>query len=89
VIFILGLSGKARIIHGNVFETDLSGADVLTVYMLQETNDLLYKKFEKELRKGVRIVSAAFVFSKLKLIKYNVDGPVYGPLHLYKWGEAI
>jgi hypothetical protein len=85
--FITGLKGKARIIHGDVFETDISKADLVTVYLLQETNDILIDKFEKELKPEARIVSAAFVFPTLKLIKTDLNGPVYGPLHLYKFGE--
>jgi O-methyltransferase involved in polyketide biosynthesis len=41
---------------------DLSRADVVTVYLLPETNDKLMPKLEKELRPTSRVVSHAFRF---------------------------
>jgi len=58
----LGLEKKARIINGDIVKVDLSGADMLTVYLLPSSNDKIRPKLEKELKKGTRIVSHDFLF---------------------------
>ena len=82
-IFLFGLSGRAKIIHKNIFNVDLSSADIVTIYLLQETNDKLFKKLTCELKPDTRVVSAAFTFPKWKPIVVDPNGPIYGPLHLY------
>ena len=53
----LGLSDLASVIHGDLMNVDLSGADVVTLYLLRDSNDLLRPKLEKSLRAGARIIS--------------------------------
>ena len=57
------LEEKVKIIQGNFFETDLSAADVVTLYLRQDTNDRLAGKFKKELKPGTRVVSYTFVMT--------------------------
>jgi Histone methylation protein DOT1 len=59
---LLGLGGKARVIWSSFYRVDLSKADVVTVYLLPETNDKLMPKLERELRPTSRVVSHAFRF---------------------------
>ncbi len=59
----LGLEKKARIIHGDIFKQDYSSADMITVYLLPSSNDKIRPLLEKQLKKGVRIVSHDFEFS--------------------------
>jgi hypothetical protein len=59
---LCGVRGRVRIILGNVFTQDLSAADVVTVYLTQDTNDKLREKLDRELRFGTRVVSNTFVF---------------------------
>ena len=87
-IFIFGLSFKAHIIHGDIFKTNLSNADIVTTYLLPETNKKIFPKLDQELKEGTRIVSAAFSFPKLKPIIINPDGPIYGPLYLYHYSKT-
>jgi predicted RNA methylase len=84
-IFLFGLSGRAKIIHQDIFKVDLSNADIITTYLLQETNEKIFPKLDQELKEGTRIVSSAFTFPKLKPITINPDGPIYGPLYLYHY----
>ncbi|MFA5828498.1 MAG: 50S ribosomal protein L11 methyltransferase [Candidatus Shapirobacteria bacterium] len=84
-IFIFGLSHRAHIIQKSFFEIDLSKANIITTYLLQETNDKLYPKLIKEIKTGTRLVSAAFNFPKLKPVKIDPRGPIYGPLFLYHY----
>jgi 16S rRNA A1518/A1519 N6-dimethyltransferase RsmA/KsgA/DIM1 with predicted DNA glycosylase/AP lyase activity len=58
----LGIDKKARIIKGDIVKQDLSGADMLTVYLLPSSNDKIRPKLEKELKAGTRIVSHDFLF---------------------------
>ncbi|HUI01346.1 MAG TPA: hypothetical protein VLX56_06925 [Nitrososphaerales archaeon] len=62
LIRLLGLQGKARVIWSSFYKVDLSRADVVTVYLLPETNNKLTPKLEEELRPTSRVVSHAFRF---------------------------
>jgi ribosomal protein L11 methylase PrmA len=48
------------VVHADLFETDLSGASVVTLYLLPSLNVKLMPKLMKELKPGTRIVSHAF-----------------------------
>lgn len=87
-IFLFGLTNRAKIIHGDIFKVDLTNADIVTTYLLQETNDKLFPKLDKELKEGTRIVSSAFNYPKLKPITINPNGPIYGPLYLYHYSKT-
>ena len=72
----LGLNGKARVICASFFDVDLSMADVVTMYLLQETNDKLKPALEKELRPNCRVVSHVFKFD-WELIASDEDKKIY------------
>lgn len=61
-IRLLRLGGRASVIWSSFYRVDLSRADVVTVYLLPETNDRLMPKLERELRPTSRVVSHAFRF---------------------------
>jgi len=75
---------NARILKQDIFKTDLSNATVVTLYLLQPTNDKLVEKFKKELKKGTRIVSIAFFLPGWEPVKVSPIGPVYGQTYLYE-----
>ncbi|MBL8242499.1 MAG: class I SAM-dependent methyltransferase [Bryobacterales bacterium] len=56
-ILKLGLQNKAKVVHADVFDADLSQADVVTLYLTTSFNEKLRPKFEKSLRPGTRVVS--------------------------------
>jgi 16S rRNA A1518/A1519 N6-dimethyltransferase RsmA/KsgA/DIM1 with predicted DNA glycosylase/AP lyase activity len=62
----LGLQKTARIINGDITKQDFSQADMLTVYLLPNSNDKILPMLEKQLKKGVRIVSHDFEFRNWK-----------------------
>jgi protein-L-isoaspartate O-methyltransferase len=73
----LGLEKRARIIHGDIFRQDYSAADLLTVYLLPESNDKLQPLLERQLKKGARVVSHDFGFSGWtpeKVVDIDDDG---------------
>ena len=49
-----------KIIRGDLFETDISEATVVTLYLLTELNRKVRPKLLRELRPGTRVVSHAF-----------------------------
>lgn len=51
---------KVKLIQGDLFETDISEATVVTLYLLTDLNLKLRPKLIKDLRPGTRIVSHAF-----------------------------
>jgi SAM-dependent methyltransferase len=53
----LGLDNDAQVIHGNFLDVDLSPADVVTLYLATDANEMLRPNLEKYLRNGTRVVS--------------------------------
>ena len=55
-----GVGDKVKIMNADLFETDVSAASVVTLYLLPSLNQKLMPKLQKELKPGTRIVSHAF-----------------------------
>lgn len=55
-----GVTGKVRFVTQDLFESDVSDATVVTLYLLPSLNEKLMPKLKKELKPGTRIVSHAF-----------------------------
>jgi SAM-dependent methyltransferase len=55
-----GVSDLVEFRVQDLFHTDLSRADVLTMYLLQSVNDKLRPRILKEMRPGARVVSHSF-----------------------------
>lgn len=51
------LQNQVTIVHGNFMNTDLSGANVVTLYLATAANDTLRPKLEHYLRPNTRVVS--------------------------------
>ena len=79
-VTLLGLRKQVRILRGDFFKVDLSEADVVFAYLLQNTNDRLKEKLRKELCSGTRLISNTFTFSGLPLIRTDEELKLY----LYK-----
>jgi predicted RNA methylase len=56
----LGLEKTARIIHGDVLTQNYGDADVITVYLLPESNIKVRPVLEATVKKGTRIVAHDF-----------------------------
>lgn len=76
-IRILGLGGRARIEWKSFYNVDLGKADVITLYLVQGTNDKLKPKLERELKPTCRVVSHVFKFSGWKLLKADEKAAIY------------
>ena len=79
----LKLEKGVRIIHGDLLKQDYSSADLITVYLLPHSiDDQLTPILEKQLKKGARIVSHDFEFSKWKPVKtIDIDDDGEGRSH--------
>lgn len=56
-IALANLENRVSVIHGDLMKVDLSPADVVTLYLMTNSNELLRPNLEKELRAGARVVS--------------------------------
>ena len=52
-----GLQDQVKVIHGNFMHTDLSGANVVTLYLATTANESLRPNLERYLRPNTRVVS--------------------------------
>ena len=77
LVAVLGLSDRVKVIFGDFFKQDLSQADVITLFLLQGTNDSLSLKLVEELRPGARLVSYKFSFSALTLLYQDEDDDIF------------
>jgi cyclopropane fatty-acyl-phospholipid synthase-like methyltransferase len=56
----MNLQDQVTIIHGNLLDVDLQAADVVTLYLETNSNDILRPNLEKSLKPGARVVSHDF-----------------------------
>jgi cyclopropane fatty-acyl-phospholipid synthase-like methyltransferase len=61
-----GVENRVEFRVGDLFEADLRGATVVTLYLLPRLNMKLMPKLQRELSKGARIVSHAFDMDEWK-----------------------
>lgn len=72
-----GLAESCRVIQGNALEVDLSEADVVVLYLLTSSNELLRPNLEKSLKNGARVVSHDFEvrgWNPVKVVKAEAHG---------------
>lgn len=55
-----GVADRVRFVSEDLFTADLSGATVVTLYLLQSLNERLRPKLVRELKPGARVVSHVF-----------------------------
>jgi len=53
----LGLDGKVKIIHDDLFNADISNANIVFLYLTPRMLGTLKTKLERELKKGARVLS--------------------------------
>lgn len=76
------LQDKVKIIHSDIFKEKLRNADVILMYLSHKLTQKLKLKFEKELKKGTRIVSASHPINGWKEAGKIKTGHFYS--YLYK-----
>jgi ubiquinone/menaquinone biosynthesis C-methylase UbiE len=69
-----GVSAKAKFVHGDMFEADISQATVLPLFLLQDNLRKLEPKF-RALKPGTRIVTNGFLIPGWKYVQTSrADG---------------
>jgi len=84
----LKLESRVKIIHGNLLEVDLSPANVVTLYLLTDSNTRLKPNLEKYLKPGSRVVSHDFQvtgWTPTKVEKVTRDSRTH-TIYLYEVG---
>ena len=80
-----GLSSQARVMQGDVLQTDFTGADVVTMYLETELNAKLKPRLEKFLKPGARVVSHDYPVPGWKAARVEkVEGRVMHTIYLYE-----
>jgi len=81
----LGLDNDAQVIHGNFLDVDLSPADVVTLYLATDANEMLRPNLEKYLKRGSRVVSHDYAVTGWKPKLVDKDPDIHGHLiYLYE-----
>ena len=85
-----GLEEHCKVILGDALDVDLSDADVVVLYLLTSSNELLRPILEKELKRGARVVSHDFEVRGWKPVRV-VYSEVLGRTHsiyVYRMPES-
>jgi ribosomal protein L11 methylase PrmA len=70
-----GVDNRVKFVEGDLFQADIKGATVVTLYLLPNVNAKLRPKLLRDLRPGTRIVSHSFDMEDWKPEKQEtVDG---------------
>lgn len=81
------LEGRVQIIQGDLFEADLSKADVVTIYLTSSANEKLKHKLGRELRPSTRVVSHDFSIAGWKPTEISEE-PHGHTIYLYVVGSC-
>ncbi len=68
-IYELSLQDRITIVNGDLFNVDLTSADVIFLYLTTSANEKVRPKLDSELKRGVRIVSHDYEIVGWKPIK--------------------
>jgi len=82
-ILFLGLSKKVEIRFGDFLMKDLSSADVIFCFLTPMAMKKLKPKFEKELKKGTRVISYSFTIPGWTEVDINQPNEYDLPIHKY------
>ena len=85
LIFLLGLRQRAHVYHGDIFTFDFSDADVVTLYLLQGTNQKLKKDLATKLKPGTKVISRSFSFTGWLPVKLDDRTGIF----MYEIGNIV
>lgn len=80
-----GVVERVKFVEQDLFEVDLSGASIVTLYLLPEVNAKLLSKFQSELKPGTRVVSHNYpigAWEPRHVVEMEVDGVTH---YVYFW----
>jgi len=80
-----GVENQARVIQGDLLKVDLTGADVVVIYLARQLNEELRPRLEKYLKPGARVVSHDYPVAGWKPTKVDRSpGPSSHVIYLYE-----
>jgi len=80
-----GVENQARVIQGDLLNVDLTGADVVTIYLESKLNEELRPRLERFLKPGARVVSHDYPVAGWKPLKVDrIPGPQGHLIYLYE-----
>jgi len=77
-----GVEGRVRFVRGDLLETDIGDATVVTLFLFESLNRRLLPKLRKELKPGTRIVAHRYGFGEDWTPEKTVQA---GSSTLYLW----
>ncbi|MGI9074647.1 MAG: SAM-dependent methyltransferase [Bryobacteraceae bacterium] len=87
-----GLQNEVKVVHGNFMHADLSGADVVTLYLATTANESLRPNLERYLRPNTRVVSYDYPIPGWKPVDTSESEGRHGANHtiyLYQVPNSI
>ena len=87
-----GLEAEVKVVHGDFMQTDLSGANVVTLYLATTANDMLRPNLERYLRANTRVVSYDYPIPGWKPLETAESLGRHGATHmiyLYEVPDSI
>ncbi|MBV9304075.1 MAG: class I SAM-dependent methyltransferase [Acidobacteriaceae bacterium] len=87
-----GLEDQVKIVHGDFMQTDLSPADVVTLYLATAANESLRPNLERYLRPNTRVVSYDYPIPGWKPMDASASEGRHGVTHtiyLYQVPNSI
>jgi SAM-dependent methyltransferase len=87
-----GLQNQVKVIHGDFMTTDLSAANVVTLYLAPIANDALRPNLERYLRPKTRVVSYDYPIPEWKPVDITSSHGRHGDTHmiyLYEVPDSI
>jgi ubiquinone/menaquinone biosynthesis C-methylase UbiE len=87
----LGLDDRVRMVQGSALHVDLSPADVVTMYLLTSSNELLKPSLEKYLKPGARVVSNQFPIKgwrPLETVHMTTGSAMQHTIYVYEIGRT-
>jgi len=70
-VYEQGLQDRITIVNGDMFNVDLTSADVIFLYLTTSANEKVRPKLDTELKRGVRVVSHDYEIVGWKPVKVD------------------
>ena len=83
-----GIQEQARVMQGDLLTVDLTGADVVAIYLGTQLNSQLRPRLEKFLKPGARVVSHDYPVPGWKPTKVYTEGRQDHLIYLYEMPPA-
>jgi len=79
------LQDQVKVLQGDLLQADLTGADVVVIYLLTGSNEMLRPRLEKMLRPGTRVVSYSYKIPGWKPLRVDKTDEQHGhEIYLYE-----